>query len=80
MLIFLPASLFLLPTEAAFGDLQPVTIAVIPPIEALAAAIRAVKAIAALSTRAVSVGIEQEHTVMEKTMQLQSHTISVGKI
>lgn len=49
-LLSLPAPLFILPAEAALGDLQPVSIAVIPSVKSVTAAIRAVEAIAALST------------------------------
>lgn len=57
-LLSLPASLLVLSTEAAFCDLQPVSIAVVPSIiptvKTVAATIRAVKTITALSAWAVS--------------------------
>ncbi len=73
-LLSLPAPLFILPAEAALGDLQPVSITVvpslIPPVKSVAAAIRAVEAIAALSTRAVSVGGRREIRVRGDKTQL----------
>ena len=58
-LLSLPAPFFILPAEAALGDLQPVSIPVvpslIPSVESVAATIRTVIVISALSTRAVSV-------------------------
>lgn len=56
-LLPLPAPLLLFPAEAAFGDQQPVSLVVVPPVfasvEALAP-VGALEVVAALSTRAVS--------------------------
>lgn len=70
-LLPLPAPLLVFPAEAALGDLQPVSItvvpsvvpsvipsvipSVVPPLKSVAATIRAVVVVTALSTRAVSV-------------------------
>lgn len=60
-LLSLPAPLFVLPTEAALGDLQSVSIAVVvPPLIPSVESVAAVEAIAALSTRAVSVEGQRE--------------------
>lgn len=61
-LFSLPAPLFLFPAEAAFSDQQPVSIAVFF-VEALAA-VRALKVVIALSTRAVSVGRSKDKIPM----------------
>lgn len=74
-LLSLPTPLLVLPAEAALGDLQPVSVAVVPSVEA---AVGAVESVAAVSTRAVSVeGQKRERFYLRTPIYKNSAVLEV---
>ena len=61
------AAPLVLTAEAALGDLQAVSVAVVTSVKPIVAAARAIETVAALSTRAVSVESEQERSLIQIT-------------